>query len=69
MNDNANSALLKLALLGEVASELRDARLASGDTDIPVTWLGWFGDVAYRIAMDASETVTKPPGEGANLSS
>ena len=55
-------ALLKLALLGEVAGALRDARMASGDIDVPVTWLGLFGDVAYKIAMDASETVGKSGG-------
>jgi hypothetical protein len=61
MKDDIGAALHKLALLGEVASGLRDARMASGDTDIPVTWLGWFGDMAYRIAMDASEMKGRTP--------
>jgi hypothetical protein len=58
MSDSTGLALHKLAVLGEIAGALRDARMANNDSEIPVTWLGWFGDMAYRIAMDAGETVT-----------
>ena len=44
MNDDTSAALHRLALLGEVASGLRDARLASGDLARMVWWtwpIGW----------------------------